>query len=146
MPKTKGNALAKRVARMASFAQAATSKLLRWHNQIVFHRKYVRHAVGAKAGHDLIGLVVGHAFQRYISVFDNDVNRGNGRLRVARQCRLTVDGAEQGATQLIVWDEMDQPASTPEAGPDSGSGNPPKLPTCRGPWSCGLKTRSYNNS
>src|SRR5215470_5349598 len=70
--------------------------------QVVIHGECARDALGANVSQILVGLIVDHAFERYMAVLHDDPNRLLDPERVFFESGITVDGAEQPHADLII--------------------------------------------
>src|SRR5215469_813906 len=70
--------------------------------QIVGHAEDVRNAPGSDIGDVFVGLVINHAGQRYMTVFNNDANALHCLPAVFLKLRRAVNGPERGPANLVV--------------------------------------------
>src|SRR5260370_885209 len=73
-----------------------------WRDQIVLHRKNVGNLVGAQARDIFISFVVHHALQRDVAILHDDMDGGHGLNGVAREGGVAINGAVQGAAELVI--------------------------------------------
>src|SRR5260370_21603745 len=70
-------------------------------DQIVFHLKNVRHAIGAQAREIFVRFAIDDAFQTDMPIFHDDVNRGHRRPPVFRKHGIAIDIAITRMAQLV---------------------------------------------
>src|SRR4051812_12578397 len=77
--------------------------LFGWHDlKVVVDGEGSGHSFGANAGQILVSLVVDDAFERHVPILDNDSYRLLHAKRILFESGLSVDGAEQTETDLVV--------------------------------------------